>query len=426
MKKKNIFVVGLNEFNLGELQSIDQADNYNFISLFDSEEVMQQGVKPDIKRFIKEGKEKLDQFDGKIDGIISYFDFPVTLLTFYLCDEYKTKGPTLRSGIQCEHKYWSRIEQQKVVPDNIPRFAAINPFDPPDFDDVELKPPFWIKPIKAFGGQLGFKINNKEEFNDSLKEIREQIEEFAEPFNYLLSMVELPNEISAIDGNYCIAEEWIGGYQCTVSGYVYDGNIKVYGIVDSINYEDTSSFFYYLLPTRMQKSVQERLVSISEKVMKQIDFNNSPFNIEYYFDEKTDQIHLLEINPRMSQSHSDLYAKVHGSSNHEILVEIAAGKEPDYTENGGKYNCAAKMHYRVFEDGVVKKVPSDKELEQVRKRFPDSVIFIEVEEGDRLSELTGQDSYSYRLAIIYMGANDEDDLLKKYNQIIDQLNIEIK
>ena len=426
MDKKNIFVVGLNEFNRGELESIDQAEKYNFISLFHSDEVMQQGVKPDIEKFINEAKEKLDNFEGSIDGIISFFDFPVTLLTFYLCDEYNTKGPSLWSGIQCEHKYWSRIEQQKVVPDNIPRFAAINPFDPPAFDDIDLKTPFWIKPIKAFGSQLGFKITSEKEYNESLEQTREQIEEFAEPFNYLLSKIELPEEVAGIDGCYCIAEEWIAGYQCTVSGYVYEGDVKVYGIVDSINYEDTPSFFYYLLPTRLPESVQKRLSSISKKVMKQIDFDNSPFNIEFYYDEKNDSIHLLEINPRMSQSHSDLYAKVHGSSNHEILVEIASGRKPDYSANGGDYNCSAKMHFRVFEDGIVQNVPSEEEIEEIKKEYPDTLIFTEVEKGDKLSDLPGQDSYSYRIAIFYMGADNEEGLIKKYNKIVERLNIDIK
>lgn len=36
-----------------------------------------------------------------------------------------------------------------------------------------------------------------------------------------------------------------------------------------------------------------------------------------------------------------------------------------------------------------------------------------VHEGDRLSELTGQDSYSYIIANIYVGAADESELTEK-------------
>lgn len=425
MEKKNIFVVGLNQFNLGELNSISDAEKYNFIPLLRLKDLMPKAGKPDIVKLIKEAKDQLDNFEGSIDGIIGFFDFPVTLLSFYLSDEYNTNGPSLRSGIQCEHKYWSRLEQQKIIPENIPGFTAINPFEPIDFDDITLAKPFWIKPIKAHSSRLGFKINHKEEYEASLKEIREGIHVFGEPFNTLLSKVDLPKEVGEVDGNYCIAEEIISGHQCTVSGYVYNGEVEVYDIVDSISYQDSSSFFYYFLPSRLPESVQEKVISLSRKVMAQHDFDNSPFNIEYYYDKKSNDIKLLEINPRISKSHTDLYAKVYGHSNHEVLVKIASGEDPDYVPESGTYKCAAKLHYRAFEDGIVQKVPTEEEIKKVKEEFPDTVLFVKVKEGDKLSDLPAQDSYSYLLAIFYVGAENEEELLEKYQKIIDRLNIKI-
>jgi hypothetical protein len=46
-------------------------------------------------------------------------------------------------------------------------------------------------------------------------------------------------------------------------------------------------------------------------------------------------------------------------------------------------------------------------------------------EGDRLSELTNQDSYSYELANIYVGAQDEAELIEKYQRCIRALPFEI-
>ncbi|MGM0934635.1 MAG: ATP-grasp domain-containing protein [Bacteroidota bacterium] len=425
MEKKNIFVIGLDEFNRGELNSIRKAVQYNFISLFHPSDLQPKSGIPDIEKYIREAEAQLDKFQGSVDGIIGFFDFPITLLTFYLCDKYGTTGPSLRSGIQCEHKYWSRLVQQQVIPDHIPGFTAINPFDPQDFDEVELSKPFWIKPIKAHSSQLGFKIKGREDYEAALEKIRKSIHAFAEPFNTLLDKVNLPEEINEVDGNYCIAEEIINGQQCTVSGYKYEGNVETYGIVDSVNYEDSSSFFYYLLPSGLPQEVKGQLRDLSNKLMQEYDLNNTPFNIEYYYDDDSKEIKLLEVNPRMSKSHADIYAKVYGRSNHELLVQIASGEEPDYTPEGGTYDCAAKFHYRVFKDGKITRIPSAEELEEMKEEFPDTLIYLKVQEGDKLSELSAQDSYSYLLATIHTGAESREELLEKYKSITDRLNIKI-
>lgn len=41
MDTKNIFVIGLNDFNLGELKTIDKAENYNFIRVFNKQDLRQ-------------------------------------------------------------------------------------------------------------------------------------------------------------------------------------------------------------------------------------------------------------------------------------------------------------------------------------------------------------------------------------------------
>ncbi|MEX0771894.1 MAG: ATP-grasp domain-containing protein [Balneolales bacterium] len=424
---KNVFIVGLDDYNLKELQSIENAEQYNFIPLFRADEVKQalKGEAIDYKDLIKQAREKLDSFDGSIDGIIGFFD-PVMLLTHYLCEEYGLKGPSLRSGLRCEHKYWSRVEQKKATPENIPPFTSLDPFIDHKLDDIDLKPPFWLKPIKSYGGQLGFKIKDQKDLDSSLKKMREGITNFAEPFNYLLSFVDLPDEIKKVDGYNCIAEGIISGYQCTVEGYIYEGEVHTHGFFDSVLYENTSSFFAYITPSRLPEAIQKRMASITEKVMKQIELNNSTFNIEYYYDEKTDQIWLLEINTRISQSHSDPFFKVYGRSNHQFMVKVATGLKPNPVEKNGKYNIAAKIHHRVFfDEGTIKHMPSKEEIKEIEQEF-DCMIFIEGKQGQKLTELSGQDSYSYRLSNIYVGAQNEKELIEKYDLIVGRLAIVVE
>ncbi len=427
---KNIFIVGLDDYNLAELKSIENADQYHFIPLFDADEVLVlvKGELIDIEDKIKQAKQKLDQFEGTIDGIIGFFD-PVMLLTFHLCQEYGLRGPSLISALRCEHKYLSRLEQKKVVPENIPEFTALDPFIDHKLENLDIKPPFWLKPVKSYGSQLGFKIENQQNLDKSLREIRKYIKYFAKPFNHMLSLVDesdLAEDVRKVDGNYCVAEGIISGRLFTVEGYVYDGEVHQHGFFDSIRYDDTPSFFAYITPSTLSDEIQERMIELTNKVMKYKQFDNTTFNIEYYYDEKADQIWLLEVNTRISQSHSELFKKVHGSSNHQFLVELAVGQRPSMQRNQGKYKIAAKLHPRVFyKNGRVTRVPSDEEIRQVEEHF-DAKIFLDVEEGQELADMPGQDSFSSLLANIYLGARNKDELYSKYEEIVHKLDIKVQ
>ena len=424
MNQKNILVIGFNEFNLKELETIENAGAYSFIPIFKSG--IQEQEEIDVEGMVAQARKEIEKENREIHAIISYFDFPFTLITFMLCEEYGLTGPTLAQGLKCEHKYWSRSEQQKAIPEHVPNFEAINPFDAPAFDDLKVNTPFWIKPVKGFSSQLGYKIENAQQYQESLQVFREEIERLAKPFNYFLEHANLPEEVAAIDGHYCLAEESIFGHQCTISGYVYDREVHSYGLIDSEHYEGTTSFFYYLVPSTLPQGVQKRMEEITRKVMKQLGFNNSPFNIEFFYDKEKDTISLLEINPRMSQSHAEMYHQTHGHSNHQVLVKLATGEKPHFRNLEGKYEYAAKIQYRVFEDGRIKSVPDSKKIKALEEKYDDTIIKIDVEEGQKLSEIPLQDSYSYSLGVVMTAANSKEELLQKYDQIIDELKIEIE
>jgi hypothetical protein len=74
----------------------------------------------------------------------------------------------------------------------------------------------------------------------------------------------------------------------------------------------------------------------------------------------------------------------------------------------------------------VTRVPTKKELDAVQKDFPDAWILPQVREGMYLSELLEQDSYSYALCYIYLGATDRETLLNDYNTIIGRLRFDVE
>ncbi len=427
--KKNIFVFGLDDYNLKELQSIEHAADYNFIGLFPMKEIvlLVEGEQIDFAEKLARAREKLDSFDKSIDAIIAFFD-PAMLMTFTLCQEYGLRSPSLLSALLCEHKYWSRVEQQKVVPGNIPRFTAIDPNKDYRIEEMGLELPFWLKPVNSYGSQLGFKIQDQEELDKALKQTRQHIGYFAKPFNHILSLADLsalPGEMKRIDGNYCVAEEIISGKQITVEGYVFEGEVCQHGFFDSETYENHSSFFAYLTPSELPGNIQKRIMEITEKVIGQVGYDNSAFNLEYYYDSQNDQIWLLEVNTRISQSHSEIFKKVHGRSNHQFLVKTALGRKPEMERKQGKYPIAGKLHYRVFtKKGRVTRLPSTDRVKELEKEF-DALIFILAQEGQKLSEMAGQDAYSCNLVNIHMGAGSKKELYQKYEHLIELLDIGI-
>jgi len=426
MSKKNIFIVGLDEFNRKKLENLPQAKECNFLPALDVSDI--RNVESfDMKYLIEKAIKNIESAPGGVAGVATFYDFPGTDIVPILAAHFNLPGPTLESVLKCENKYWSRLEQHKVIPDHIPQFQAFDPFNDNAFHEMNLLPPFWIKPIKAFKSFLSYQINGELQFKEAMEEVREHIEYIGKPFKYLMENYgEIPDEIAHMPET-CIAESPIGGFQCTLEGYSQNGTVTGYGIVDSIREQDSSSFARYQYPSILPMEIQHRMIDIARSAISETGLDNSPFNIEFFYDQTSGNIYLLEINPRISQAHTDLFEKVHGFSHHHIMTELALGRKPPVMEKKGKYNIAGHFMVRTFEEGIVLQAPSEDEINQVKDQFPDTNIKILVKEGEKLSELAAlQDSYSYEIANIFIGGRDESDMLEKYQKILEILTFRIE
>ncbi|WP_104203900.1 ATP-grasp domain-containing protein [Billgrantia saliphila] len=425
MSVRNVFVVGLNEYNHKRLEHLRGAEDYRFHGVIDPAEVYDTNIFP-IEDMLSRAETQLKGFSGPIDAIVGYMDFPVSTMLPLLCERFGTRSASLESLLKCEHKYWSRLVQHEVIADYIPRFTAFDPFDAQALQHIGeagLYFPFFVKPIKSSGSRLGFRIESPEDFAYAVARLCEGIGTISEPFNYVLEQTDLPDEVRSVDGGHCMAEEIIGGWQCTVEGYVFQGNVVPYAIVDSIRYPQVLSFFYYRYPSRLPASIQTKMQELTRQVMAHIGYDNAAFNIEYFWDEVQDRIWLLEINTRIAQSHCDLFEKVDGVSHQQVTVDLGLGQKPDMPYRQGAFKVAAEFFYRVFFiDATVSQVPSAEEIESLQQAFPGTLITVQVEIGMRLSSLPEQDSYSYALASVWMGADAEDALEENYARLAEQLH----
>ncbi|MFG2648109.1 acetyl-CoA carboxylase biotin carboxylase subunit family protein [Streptomyces sp. NPDC048436] len=418
--RANIFVLGLDEANLPTLRAVPGAEGYRFHPLLTVEELQQGEVS--VEDLLAKAERALDAFEGRIDAIVGYWDFPVSTLIPILAERYGTRSTSLESVVKCEHKYWSRLEQEKVT-DAVPRFGRVDLEADPPRPPEGVRYPMWLKPALSYSSELAFGVKNDAEFREAVAEIREGIARVGRPFTWILDQLDLPPEMAGVGGEVCLAEESLSGIQVAVEGYVHQGEVTVYGVLDSINYPDSSSFLRHQYPSMLPEPVRQRLHDVSERVMRQIGMDTATFSIEYFYDPGTDDINLLEINPRHSQSHAELFEYVDGVPNHHCMVALALGQDPALPNRQGTYRAAAKWYYRWFADGVVHHVPDREQLDAIEEEIPGVRVDVVPEEAQRLSDVDQQDSYSYELAHIFTGGDSEAELQEKYDRCVAALRL---
>ncbi len=416
IRRKNIFILGHDEKHQQDVLDINDACHVRIHGLLSSEELINLDSY-DIDQMLDRARAILDKFDT-VDGIVCHWDFPVTSIHSILCAEYRLPAPSLASLLKCDHKYWSRLEQQKAAPENTPDFCAVDPFDDQALDKVTLDFPFWIKPVKGYSSMLGFRINNAKDFENAMAETRRTIKTLGDPFNNILHRIQLPVELQNIDGNTMIAEQYITGMEFAPEGYVQKGECHVHGLIDMVIGENGKSFERYEYPSTAPESVQNRAIEVCDKVMKQIGFDNGCFNIEFFWNRETDKLWIVEINPRISQSHSYLFEKVKGMSNHEVAISVALGEQPHFDQSMGPFKRAAKFLHRRYDkrNMIATQVPEQADIEAFQKEQPDTLVYPRLQQGMQLAEMKEQDPYSYVIADILIAAQSRDELEQKYRQ----------
>jgi hypothetical protein len=181
------------------------------------------------------------------------------------------------------------------------------------------------------------------------------------------------------------------------------------GIVDSVRLPNRVSFSRFEHPSTLPVRARERMVAIADTVLRHVGFDSGMFNIEFFVDAHRDEPTIIEINARFCPQFSDLYAKVDGTYGHEVLVELAAGLKPAFARRRGRHRVAASFVLRMMQDQQVLQMPSPEDVAHVEATFPDAYVDLVAAAGDRLSDLA-QDSYTYRYALINLGARNRAEL----------------
>lgn len=425
-RRGNLFVVGMDEYQYEHLRDLDPGGSFQFHALLPLSAF--RGVRRlSVRGVLREAEAMLAEFPEPVDGILSFVDFPAVEIGALLAQWQGLNGPTPEGVLQCNHKYWSRLLQSEAAPEATPRFTLLDPFDNDGPAKVEerLSYPFWIKPLNGYRSHLAFRVGKREELDRALQRVRGGIGRLAQPLQQVMQLSTVPPEIRQTASSFLMAEELVPGAQCTLEGYVQNGSAEVYGVVDSVQEPERPSCARYEYPSRLPTEVQRRMESVAVRVMEHLDFGDGAFNIEFFHDPTEDRIRILEINPRASQSHAELFLRVDGASNQKVPVELVLGRTPTMPYRQGEYAYAAKFFLREGRDARVVRTPCAGEIRRIEEDVPGSWIELRVSEGDRLQELRDQDSYSYEVAWIWVGGQSRQDLEERYRTIVERMGIEL-
>jgi diguanylate cyclase (GGDEF)-like protein len=335
MRKQNLFVIGLDDFRLQQLRRLPQAEHCAFHPLLEVEAI-RDVAHCDLRALLHEAVDTLAGFRGSVNGIASDWGFPASVLVPILAARFGLPSASLEAVLKCEHSYWSRCEQAAVVPDQVPRFQAFDPFDDQVAEQLGLEPPYWIQSFESFRSDRIFPVHQPQDLHSALAQIRREESVLSASFRWLLENFEVPAEIAQIKEN-CVAEAMVGGTRCTFEGYVHDG--KVQGqILSAIALGGPDSSFVCRddQAGSLQPQVEPQVLAIARVLLKRFGLDQSLFKLEFFYNQRSGQIWLLEIAPRLSQGRAERFERAFGLSPLGVMVDLALGREPAARTPHGK------------------------------------------------------------------------------------------
>ena len=367
----------------------------------------------------------VDEWHGKrLDGVTSSSDYPGCIVAAAIAQELGLPGPRPEAVLTCSHKYYSRLAQQRSVPEATPPFALVNPAAP-DPAALPLSYPLFVKPVKSWFSILAEPMASPGALRAfvATPEVREHLTSFVAPFNRLLRRYTQFER----DGSYLIAEGLLSGTQVTVEGFVFHGQVEVMAVVDSVMFPGTKSFQRFDLPSALSEAAQDRMAEVVTRAIRATGLDDSLFNVELFFDPVTDRIAIIEINPRMCGQFADMMESVHGTNTYEILLALATGQRPTFRRGAGRHQVAASFPLRSFEDARVAKLPDAARIEAVRAQLPITCVKAGYyREGQLLSDLPeNSDGMTWRYGVINAAASDHPALLRTFEAAREALDFRL-
>ena len=372
----------------------------------------------DVRRYIDR---LVRRYRGRIDGVISNNEHVGALVASAVAQRLDLPGLDPAVVIACQHKYYARVLQRRIVPEATPAFDVL-PYDVREMPVPTTGFPCFVKPVKATYSVLARRIDNAGQLRTLMRFSpleRLILRKLVQPLDDL-ARIYTPFTISA---RSMIAEEILQGEQINIDGFVDRGRVTLLGMVDEVMYPGTQAFMRFEYPSRLLPAQQQQVAALTEKLLRGFHYNHGFFNVELMREAQTGRLRVIEINPRMASQITNLYRRVDGCDPYGMLLALATGESPELKRGEGDFAAAASFVFRRFDGRGPARVPGQAQIAAIHRRFPDARLMFYLKRGRSLArEMKWLGSHRY--AVLNLGGSSSADLHARYEIIRRELAFE--
>ncbi len=364
------------------------------------------------------------KFRGRtIAAVVSTHEQFGALAACMFAEKLGLPGTPLKGLLTAQHKYLARQIHRETLPDNVPPFCGFR-YDADVTKAITIDYPIFVKPVKAAFSVLAKRCKDEAALREHLKfRVWEKI--IIKRLTWPFRRVSVKHIDCEIDADCFIAEGCVdGALQYCVDGYAHNGTVNILGTVDSVMYPGTNSFMRFEYPSQLAAHHVENLEAIAKRAVEAVGFTHGLFNVELFFDPKTERITIIEINPRMAGQFSDLYERVDGKSLWALELDLALGKTPIWPRREGKFGSAASFVFREFGDAI-KQPPPEYQQRWLTKTYTDAKLFLDIKHSTSRARETKWLG-SYRYALVHMGGIDHAELMARFANVCEHLDFDGK
>ena len=286
--------------------------------------------------------------EKQIDGIVSYASDVSAPTAAYVAEKMGLPTNPYESVMTLTHK------------DRFRAFMREHGFRMPRGDSFadeskaldffkKLSKPVMVKPVDSSGSKGVTKIFTDEEFHDA----------YEEALSYSII-------------KQVIIEEFISkkGYQIDGDGFIVDGKIAFFGVMDQHHDIECSLYTPVGLscPSKQKQKYQDEAKEQIQKIFDLLDMKMGEFNFEYIIGED-DQVYILEIGPRSGGNLIPDTIKVAREVDlASYVIKSAVGDDCSDLSERPIHSCTSSYIVHATKDGIFKKIEIDETLEEQIER----------------------------------------------------------
>ncbi len=265
---------------------------------------------------------------------------------------------------------------------------------------TDFKNHFVVKPLDSQGQRGVFKLN-------SITQIREK-------FNEVLSFSR---------ENQILVEEYYKSDEITVSGWVFDGRVKILTVTDRLRFEEDIHIGIcssHLFPSQYLKKYKEEIEKLTQKIVEEFEIINGPIYFQFLIGEQG--IKVNEIACRIGGAYEgDFMPELTGVDILKMMVELAAGQKVDKTAltNYSLQNNSNHLSSQLFFAGPGK-INKITEISKILKLPGVLEAGLNYETGNIIPEI---ENATARAGYFIVLAENKNQLQKRVKTVYDNLKI---